>query len=457
MQRIINILVIAIIVTFPLAVNIALIPNDDPGHPIIALNLTVADLLIGLALLIWVIKVIINKEVKRIKIPPAPILIFLFVCAISVINAFSITEWAKELIQFIEYLFLFYILLINNPYTLRPKVITNILLGFSTVILLVAFYQNFVLDGAPYLIRGFFENRNILGTFLCMTIPLVYGRFIYSSNLFHRIWLVLLMGLVLLVLLSGSALISILISLLIMSIIISRKLLYRFIIATLLIGVLCPFIMPEKNVRALAEFATIYEKGDINDNFYRRLTILGDLKKTVLFNKQIGDKSIAITSDLLMSPIMPEIRQGDRYSDMSGEKHIKNHYLEMQAALSMTAENTFIGAGLGNFQSNIGKFYNRLPKVNTSEPNQHNGYLILSSTLGVLGLAAFFMMLSFYGRNAIVLFNNADKADHKGLYIGLCGSIIVCAINNLFCVLLVSVLMIPLVLIFALLTTDNNS
>ena len=59
---------------------------------------------------------------------------------------------------------------------------------------------------------------------------------------------------------------------------------------------------------------------------------------------------------------------------MNLPEYIKNRYLEMQAALNIMSENTLIGVGLGNFQNLIGTYYKELPKVNTAEPNQHNGY-----------------------------------------------------------------------------------
>lgn len=451
-DKLINILIIAIWVTFPFVANIALISPDDVAHPIIALNLSLADLLIGLAVFIWIIKVVVSKKVKSIQAPVVPILIFLIVCVVSLVNAFSVKEWAKEMIQFVEYFLVYYILLVNNLHLLKPKVIIRILLSFSTLVLLVAFYQRYVSDGTPYLIRGFFENRNILGTYLCMVVPLIFGQIIYSSNTLNKLWMASLMVLVLSVLFSGSALLSIFISLLIMSVVAGRKILYRYLLGILLIGLSYTLVMPEKNIRALTEFATIYEEEDINSNYYRRLAILKSSKQTQLYKKQISKNSLVISTDLLKPSVLSKIKIGDRYREMAGVKHIKNHYLEMQAALNLTAENSVFGCGLGNYQTNIGKYYDKLPKVNTSEPNQHNGYLVLSSTTGILGLAAFLLILVFYAKLAYTRFHNSNHIYDKGLYIGLLGSVVAVSINNLFCVLLVATLMVPLVTVFALLT-----
>jgi hypothetical protein len=456
-QKLIDVLLQVILIVFPFMVNIALISPKDPGHPILSVNLSIADVLIGIVLTIWVMKIIVFKEVRRVKLPPLPILLFLGIGTISAVNAFSIKDWLKDLIQFMEYLFIFYILILNNLQNIAIKRLKNILFISATCIVFIALVQHVLLHGSPYLIRGVFENRVILGAYLCMVIPLVFADFLYTQNMYRRFWLGTVMVISLLVLTSASALLSIIAGLFVISIVHSRKLLFRYLMIIILMIIAYSFIMPEKNIQEIKNFCSIYEQGKISENYYRRLTILGDLKKSVLLNKKTGDNTLIISNDLFMPSVLRQIRKGDRYKEMDNTKHIQQRYLEMQAALNIIAENTLLGVGLGNYQENIGKSYGELPKVNTSEPNQFNGYLIIGVTMGILGLAAFFwIFISSLKTNYLKFRNPTINEEHSGLYLGLVGSISACMVENCFSFLLVAALFVPFVFLIYLSTKENT-
>ncbi len=452
LQKLIDYGLLSTLFVFPLFMNMALISPEDPVHPLIAINVSLADLIIGIVLLLWILKILINKEWKQIRLPPSPVLVFIGTGVLSFVHAFSVVQWLKELIQMTGYFFVFYLLLINNLRTIKLKTVKNILFVSTSIIVVIAFVQHTFLHADPYFVRGLFENRNILGTFLCMVVPLVYIELLSSGNVLRKIWMGAILFLTYLVLVSGSALLSVLISLFIMSLLYNKKVLMRFLLIIVSLVISYPFIMPSKNVRSMKEFASIYEQGSISENFYRRLTLLGDLDKNMLKRKAIGDNYLLITSEKLLSVKMPEIRKGERYKDMEGKKHLKNRYLEMQASLNMIAENTLLGIGLGNYQNNIGSYYNELPKVNTAGPNQHNGYLIIASTAGLLGLSALLWLFFFMLGNARKSFRSSGE--DRYWYLGLMGSILACMIENLLSYLFVASLMIPLIFIFKL-NTDT--
>jgi O-antigen ligase len=453
LQKIIDYGLLVTVFVFPLFINIAFISPEDPGHPLIAVNVSLADLFIGIVLLLWISKVLICKKWKQIKLPEVSILIFVGTGALSFVNAFSIIQWLKELIQLLEYFLLFYVLLINNLQTIRLATLKSILFVSTSIILAMGLIQHTFLHGDPYFVRGFFENRNILGTFLCMVIPLVYIELLSSGKRIQKIWMGALLFCSYLVLLSGSAALSILISLLILSWSYSKKVFVRFLVISLSLAVSYPFIMPSKNIRSMKEFASIYEQGSISENYYRRLTLLGDLDKTILIKKDIGNNCLLITSEKFLSVKMPEIRKGERYKDMEGEKHIKNRYLEIQASLNLVSKNTLLGVGLGNYQDNIGTCYNDLPKVNTAEPNQHNGYLIIASTTGLFGLSALLGLFFFMLGNAWK--RSRSSREDQYWHLGLMGSILACMIENLFSYLFVATLLVPFIFIVYLIFREN--
>ena len=438
---------------FPLFINISLIAPADPGHPLIAVNVSLADMMTGIIFLLWILKVLINNEWKQIKLPPAPVLFFTGAGILSFVNAFSLVQWLKELVQMIEYFLVFYVLLINNFHTIKFTTLKNSLLALTTGMLLVAFVQHTFLKADPYFVKGLFENRNILGTFLCMTIPIVYVELLSCNHNLKKVWMGTLLLITCLVLVSGSAMLSILISLFTVSWLFGKKVFFRFLGTALFIVAIYPLIMPSKNIHSLKEFASIYEQGSIRENFYRRLALLGDLNKNMLVSRNIGNNGLLITSDRFTSVKMPEISEGERYKDMEGTTQIKNRYLEMQASLNMIAQKPLTGAGLGNYQNGIGSCYAELPKVNTAEPNQHNGYLIIASTTGILGLSG--LLWLFFLMFGNVRKRNRSNRDDKYIYLGLMGSILACMVENFFCYLFTAGLLVPFIFMIYLSSNEQ--
>jgi O-antigen ligase len=388
---------------------------------------------------------LVYKNLPVIKLPPAPVLFFIGIGILSFVNAFSMLGWLKGVIQLVEYFFLLYILLANHLQTVKIETIKKLLFISTSILLTVAFVQHTLLAGEPYFVRGFFANRNILGSYLCMLIPLVYVELISSNRKIQKIWMGTLLLITCFVLLSGSACLSLLVSLAVISWMFSKKVFIRFFIVILFLLFIYPFVMPVKNTTALKEFASIYEPGSVNENYYRRLAQIDALKENTLFTKTFGDKQLTINSNDLMSVRIPEVIPGEKYKDMDSKRHIKNRYVEMQASLNLLSENTLWGVGLGNFQNQIGTFYRELPKVNTAEINQHNGYLIVASTMGILGLSALLWLFFLVWKQAKRRFKSRTK--DKYVFLGLAGSILACMIESMFSCLFIASLLTPFIFI----------
>ena len=451
LEKIIDWLLLLVIIIFPIAVNIVMVSPKDLLHPIISINFSIADLLIGLAFVIWFIKIIVFKEINYIKLPPLPIMLFIIIGLISVINAVSIKDWLKDIIKFIEYFFIFYILLLNNFQEISIKKLKNILFISAGIIVIIALIQHVLLNGSPYLIRGVFENRIIFGSYLCIIIPLIYSDLLYAKNIYRKIWLSFIILGSLFVITSGSALLSIITGLLLMSLLHSIRVLFRYLITVIVIIILSLFFIPQKNIKEVENFCNIYEQGKISENYYRRLTILNDLEKTPLLNKKVGTNSLIITNDLFMPSTLPKLRTGNRYKDMDNTKHVKQIYVEMEAALSLLAKNTLLGVGLGNYQQNISIYYGDLHKINTTEPNQLNGFLAIAVTTGILGLSLFLWIVFYSIKSNYVRFKEASvKFQCHELSLGLIGSIVACMIENCFSFLLVTGIFVPFILVIYL-------
>jgi hypothetical protein len=447
LQKTIDILLIAIIFLFPFTIKIAYISPADLGHPILSINLSISDFLIGITFIIWIIQIILTKGYKNIIFQPPVVLLFLFVCGLSIINAFSIGDWLKDIIQLIEYLFMFYLLLQNNLFGKNIQV-RNILLVQTSLIVFLSFLQYSVLNGSPYLIRGLFENRNLLGGYLSIMLPIVFAEMLGTPSIYKRSWMILVMLLSVFIILTSSTFISLIISTMVISTMLSKKMVVKVSLSLLTVSILYTFLMPQKNIDSLSETVSFYEQGSISENYYRRLTILGDLDKDILLKKYIGDNFVVISSNLFMPSKMPKIREGDAYKDAEQKKHIKNFYLEMFASLNLIAEHTLTGVGLGNFQNEISSYYKGFEKINTSEPFVHCGYLTIGATTGILGLTAFIIMLLYFLKKSIDLFSlrNTERNESIFFTLGCIGSMIAVIIQNFFTPVLTSALL-PLFII----------
>lgn len=431
-QKIIEFCLYAIIITMPVTFTFGVFSQDDAAHPIIGAQFTIADFLIGATFLLWLYKILVYNEYRDIILPPLPVLAFIGVGIFSFINAYSLKEWLKELIQILEYFFVFYLLFINN---IRKRDQINrifyILSVLTAIIVLVALYQHLILDGTPYLIRSLFENQNIYGCFLALVLPLIFGFTLYAKNRYLKIALFLILLISPITLFNGGALLALIISFGVISLLKSWKTFSVYVLVFISYLVLFPHL-PEKNVNTIKSSLDIFEPHDVNYSYYRVQTILYSLRKYNLVDKWIGNKHLVISNSIFMSSQLPEIKPEKRYSEMNGEKHIKQQYLEWHAALNLMNEYPLFGAGLGNFQSHIGHYYGKLPKINTAEPNLHNGYLVIGGSLGFLGLTAFISMLVFGLSNCCHLFKMKNDTVEKGQILGILGGLLSFSLMNLF-------------------------
>ncbi|RZK16372.1 MAG: hypothetical protein EOO43_14565 [Flavobacterium sp.] len=120
----------------------------------------------------------------------------------------------------------------------------------------------------------------------------------------------------------------------------------------------------------------------------------------------------------------------------------------MKAGLNMLSQSTLLGVGAGHYQSNIGTNFSGLPKFNTAEPNQYNGYIIIASTLGLLGLLSCIWIFGATIAENLRTYSLDRKLNSFKL--GLIGCFVSMSIENLFSYLFISSLLVPIVLFLCL-------
>lgn len=98
--------------------------------------------------------------------------------------------------------------------------------------------------------------------------------------------------------------------------------------------------------------------------------------------------SIAIVAVVLITGSPAALKMDLDIRDRNGHD-LKQRYIEWQADLNLLAERPVTGTGSGCVNDYRGTFYDRLPKLNTLEAFDRNGWLLTAAETGLLGLVCF--------------------------------------------------------------------
>jgi hypothetical protein len=108
---------------------------------------------------------------------------------------------------------------------------------------------------------------------------------------------------------------------------------------------------------------------------------------------------------LLLWDAPSQLRQNriDSLRVSSPTQKVKKQFIEWYAAAGTSLprhRQLATGAGPGNYQFNIGSYYNRLPNEEKMPPDSNNLYLVQTVAIGVLGVATLFWMFLHFARQA---------------------------------------------------------
>ena len=333
-------------------------------------------------------------RVVRVRAPSIFGCLLIIVVGVSAMKASNRMSSIKELFQVVEYFVIAYMLfafLISDGG--RRQAAVYVFAGVGTVIVLLSLLQYLSSGLSSLQVSGTFGNRNVLGGYLAILLPLMMGLMVYEKNRFRLIWYALVVVVGLLVNLSGGSIIGVLVALAIV-LMLRGRVVFAISTALLLLAVLVvtPHL-PRDNPEALRESIQLF---DDDGNVCRR-------------------------------------------------------YTEWQAAVAMTQRNPVLGVGAGNYQENIGMHYGILPDpVGPTESDTQNLYLVTVSSIGLVGLAAFVGLLCSSAVSAMRQYARAETGFDRGLAVGLLGSIIAFSIASIWSPLLVRGISIPLVFVLCL-------
>ncbi len=320
-------------------------------------HLTLADLLLCLALPVGLVAGV------RFWRLPVPHLLFLGLALVSTLAAGLNTTTLKELFQ----LWLYFggatalaltVLADVGARGLQRAAALLMVSGYAILMLAFRQYQQGSLDD-PLLVGGSFGNRNVLGGYLALLLPLAFGIMLTVRNI--PVWLALLVLLLggLHLMLSGPAWLAVALAL--------------AALAAWRGSLVCEQELAEATPRSRC-------RATLRRHLWFPLTTAALI---ALFTLILPGLRRNNTWELLSSMAL--------YDDTGAPSR---RYPEWQAATLMALERPWVGVGPGAYQQRIGEFYGVVPRATgPSEPDIQNLYLVLGSTLGLPALAAFLLLL----------------------------------------------------------------
>ena len=81
--------------------------------------------------------------------------------------------------------------------------------------------------------------------------------------------------------------------------------------------------------------------------------------------------------------------------------NLRQRYIEWQAEINLLEKRIIPGTGAGGINTHRSSFYYRLPKLNTLQPFDQNGWLACAAEIGVVGLVCLCWIVLHYGGIAV--------------------------------------------------------
>lgn len=161
------------------------------AHTVADIGVSPADIMLAVTALIWGIGVLVYKRWGQLRWPPAAAWVFLLLCVPSIFWSGSFKRSAAELIQYIEYFFVAYLVLVNTLVSRRARiaVIVALLVGLTAnTAIAYKWYFVWLYDEAlPDTVGGFLSNRNIFGAYLCLMVPVAGALVLFARRTWVKI------------------------------------------------------------------------------------------------------------------------------------------------------------------------------------------------------------------------------------------------------------------------------
>lgn len=320
-------------------VTLCIAPTQWSLEPRPKLHLSPADLTLALSACVWLLDTLLTRDWRRLfRLPPWPNLLFLACVLASALTAPDKGAALKDLVQYVEYFLvgamLFAAFLRDDARAARHALL--VLAAATVFILGLALYHYFASDTPALQVRGTFGNRNVLGGFLALALPLCFSGVVGAPSAAAKGLLALLLVAGLTVCLSGAA----------------------------YFAVVC----------AIAGLAAV--------------------RGPRVFMPTAACLLLWQTCALPHLPRENDLAHFQSVALYDGAGQVERRYPDWQAAYSMALTHPLLGVGLGNYQKHVGQYYDNIPRqTGPAEPDIQNLYLVLGASAGLPALLAFLAML----------------------------------------------------------------
>ncbi|MDD4016487.1 MAG: O-antigen ligase family protein [Kiritimatiellae bacterium] len=371
--------------------TLCIAPTQWSFQPRPKLHLSPADLTLALAAAAWFLDLLLSRDWRRLRPPHWTQALFVALAAVSALTATNKAAALKDLIQYTEYFLvgalLFEAFLRGDTRAARHAMI--LLASVTALILGLALTQYFAPDADPLSVRGTFGNRNVLGGYLALALPLVFAGVLGIRNALLKAALALLLLAGLTVNLSGASYLAV-------------------------AGV---------------------------------IACMAATRGPALFIPVAAALLVWQAAVLKHLPCENDLAHFQSLALYDGNGDVNRRYPDWQAAYSMALTHPWLGVGLGNYQKHVGQYYDNIPrKTGPSEPDIQNLYLVLAASAGLPALAAFLALLATAAGRAGI----AASRNRSALALGVSGSLCAFALTAVWHPLLVRGIGLPLVFALAL-------
>jgi O-antigen ligase len=371
------------------------------------MNVGVTELLVGLVLAAWLMRMAARREI-RVVWPPltVPLVVFLGVLCLSLLGSSSLQHSLKEIIKWVEVLAL-YVFVANEMKGQWRKALVLVFLGTGVLVALQGIYQflfqvgpeEFVLFGRFMRAYGTFEQPNPYAGYLGLALPVALGlvaaAMVPIGRRVRGWWLVWALG-------SG----AVMLAALVMSW--SRGAWLGLAAAV-----------------AVMAIAIVARSG--------RAGILGAISVVLLLYVLLAGGLSLVPPSIVQrfSDFVPYLGVADvRGVEITDANFaVLERMAHWQSALNMWTDRPWLGVGIGNYEPVYARY--ALPLWPLPLGHAHNYYLNVAAEAGVIGLVAY---LFLWGAALVGTWQATRRASgwYWGLALGVLGMLAHLCVHSFF-------------------------
>ena len=425
--RLLGLVALLAVLLHPTQVSFDILGIVNSSH----LNLSLADLAIGAAFLIWAVRRIRQKD----PTPPPGAAIAVLGFAWLGLSLIPQLKWGRgalivtarsgavEVAQFGEYFIAAYIVFAEVFHDeCRRRRLIMALLAVTLLAVIFGWVQYLSTETRAVDVRGTgFGNRNTFGMFLALALPLLFGAFLFGRSRWGCVGIAILSVAGLCVCLAGGAFLAACLGLLVVASLRGRGAFAISAIALVALAALVLPHLPRRNSAVLLDSVALYRTNDPYDVFQ------GDVQG-------IHDRLMAKQGALAHKIGTGEpISHADLINEQDTSWKWQQRYMEWQASLNMMRRSPLFGVGAGCYQRNVNRFYD-MPKypLNLLEPDTLSGYMIWGASAGIPFLVIVFCMFLSAAWAASRAFYLRHDSAGRGLAAGILGSLASLAVVGVF-------------------------